>query len=255
MVSQESFHQVDTVDQFDIATAAQALGLETEELFQWNPALNRWATPPEGPHRLLVPKHAGSSKSVQAKISGIPKNERIAWKAIEVKPGDTLGKIANDHNTDTQTLSTTNELKNNVIRVGQRLFVPRSGASVANPRLLSRQAGKVIIVAPGDSLWKLSREHNVSVTKLRAINQLAPAESIKVGQKIRLTKGKKTTTRKVRYSVRNGDSLDRIADKFQVTAAAIANWNDIDQPDSIRPRSTNHAVYRSNRRRIAAISS
>jgi membrane-bound lytic murein transglycosylase D len=43
------------------------------------------------------------------------------------------------------------------------------------------------------------------------------------------------TTRKVRYTVRNGDSLYVIAQRFRVTVQQIARWNGIDTGKILRP--------------------
>ncbi len=43
------------------------------------------------------------------------------------------------------------------------------------------------------------------------------------------------TTRKLRYTVRNGDSLYVIARKFRVGIDQIARWNNIDKNKILRP--------------------
>ena len=43
------------------------------------------------------------------------------------------------------------------------------------------------------------------------------------------------TTRKLRYTVRNGDSLYLIARKFRVGIDQIARWNSIDKDKILRP--------------------
>jgi membrane-bound lytic murein transglycosylase D len=41
--------------------------------------------------------------------------------------------------------------------------------------------------------------------------------------------------RKIRYRVRNGDSLSRIANKFKIDVPAISNWNDLDPKKYLQP--------------------
>ncbi len=43
------------------------------------------------------------------------------------------------------------------------------------------------------------------------------------------------TTRKLRYTVRNGDSLYLIARRFRVGIDQIASWNSIDRNKILRP--------------------
>ncbi|NDE03000.1 MAG: lytic transglycosylase, partial [Gammaproteobacteria bacterium] len=49
------FAKVDIGQQIDLKLAAELAGLTHEELFELNPAFHRWATPPQGPHALLMP--------------------------------------------------------------------------------------------------------------------------------------------------------------------------------------------------------
>ncbi|MGB5450030.1 MAG: LysM domain-containing protein, partial [Woeseiaceae bacterium] len=43
------------------------------------------------------------------------------------------------------------------------------------------------------------------------------------------------TTRKLRYTVRNGDSLYLIASRFRVSIAQLTRWNKIDENKILRP--------------------
>ena len=49
------FAVIDTDSQIDLKIAAQLAGTAYDELVALNPGYNRWATDPEGPHRMLVP--------------------------------------------------------------------------------------------------------------------------------------------------------------------------------------------------------
>ena len=51
-VSNELSYQIVELDgQIDLALAADLAGISIIEIYQLNPAFNRWATPPDGPHR------------------------------------------------------------------------------------------------------------------------------------------------------------------------------------------------------------
>ena len=49
------FAVVDTQSQLQLTIAAQLAGTSYDELVALNPGFNRWATDPDGPHRMLVP--------------------------------------------------------------------------------------------------------------------------------------------------------------------------------------------------------
>jgi membrane-bound lytic murein transglycosylase D len=78
---------------------------------------------------------------------------------------------------------------------------------------------------------------------------MAPRDTLPVGRKLVVwtdgsvaetprmspTEALGNTTRKLRYTVRNGDSLYVIARKFRVGIDQIARWNNIDKNKILRP--------------------
>ena len=82
--------------------AAEVLELDVETLYQWNPSLNQWATPPTGPHRLLVPTELINDG--QARLDRVADDERVQWLRVKINRGDTLSQIATLYNTDVSTL-------------------------------------------------------------------------------------------------------------------------------------------------------
>ena len=103
------------------------------------------------------------------------------------------------------------------------------------------QDGKTIIykVRTGDTLWDIARSYKVSHKRIASWNGIAPGDPLHIGQKLVLwTKaGNKTVlafnntpsnrTSNIRYTIRKGDSLWRIADKFNVSVSDLKRWNNI----------------------------
>ncbi|MFC6755346.1 LysM peptidoglycan-binding domain-containing protein, partial [Halorubrum tibetense] len=87
------------------------------------------------------------------------------------------------------------------------------------------------VVQSGDSLWKIASIHRVSVSEIARWNGMAPRDPIKPGQKLVIwskapasnyaSNSSSGVIRKVNYQVRNGDSLARIAGKFNLTVNDI----------------------------------
>ncbi len=113
-----------------------------------------------------------------------------------VKQGDTLTKIAKKYNTTVTTLKKINELTSNTIKVKQKLVVSTSSktatvqASVTTEKTeTTTSATKVTTntytVVNGDTLFKVSRQTGMTVTELKAINNLT-SNTIKVGQKLKV---------------------------------------------------------------------
>jgi len=257
------FTTVDISSQIDMAQAARLAGMDIDQLYKMNPGFNRWATDPDGPHRLLIPnEHAAKFIS---NLNALPTEERIAWQRYTIKPGDSLIKISKKFNTSVSALQSANSLRGNGIRAGKTLMIPVATAPARHyaysaaerlKRTQSKSGSKSskqkirYTVKAGDSFWKIAREHNVSVGKLSKWNGMAPKDPIKIGQKLVIWTGKKVSQksianaqrgtgksiiRKVAYNVRRGDSLARIAGKFNLTVNDIMRWNPVKKNNYIHP--------------------
>ena len=101
----------------------------------------------------------------------------------KVKKGDTLGKIALRLNTSTSELKRANKLTSDLIRVGQKLIIPASGGKNLagyNPFKISTYT-----VVKGDTLSKIAQRHAISISELKAANNLR-RDLIFVGQNLRI---------------------------------------------------------------------
>ena len=99
-------------------------------------------------------------------------------------------------------------------------------------------------VRSGDSLWTISRRYNVRVSQLAHWNGMAPKDMLKPGQKLSVWTSKPlkaragqrdAVVRKVGYRVRNGDSLARIAGKFNILVSDIVKWNAVNPNKYLQP--------------------
>ena len=223
-------HELDA--QIDLATLSRLADLPIDEIFRFNPGLNRGATPPDGPHRLIVPtEHAAA---VGLAIRSYP-DDGIGWTRYVVRSGDNLGSIAQRYNTSVAAIEASNSLAGHFIRAGATLQIPTArvnpGRIPENP-LLTRGGGRYQVAA-GDSLWAIGRRYDTSVDALVRANRLDPRRPLRVGQTL-IVPGK-NADRKIRYKVRSGDSLARIAARYGVKIHDIARWNRLDIADYLRP--------------------
>ena len=240
------FAKVKTGGQLDIAKAAKLSGVPLDQLYRLNPGLNRWSTPPEGPHHLIIP--IASAEPFRTELASLPADERVQWTRYTVKSGDSLLRISKQFRTRVDVITDVNKLESNVIRVGQTLLIPVAGKQAdayilsSTQRLIAKQnrtvSGRYKIeykVKSGDSFWTISRQYKVGVNELARWNNMSPRDPLRIGQKLAIwrkatNKGKNVMVRKVNYKVRSGDSLARIADKFSVRVSEIREWNtDMDE--------------------------
>ncbi|MHB1230942.1 MAG: LysM peptidoglycan-binding domain-containing protein, partial [Halothiobacillus sp.] len=110
----------------------------------------------------------------------------------------------------------------------------------------------------GDSLWGLARRFNMELADLQRMNGLKKQEDIKPGQKLMVAavarRGMEHTVREVHapvktqlvaqknakrsashYTVRKGDTLWNVAQKFSTTVTRIASTNRLKSSEALKP--------------------
>jgi len=242
---------VETGSQIDLALAAKLAGTTTDEIYQLNPGYNRWATTPTGPHRLVLP--LDKAATFQLNLANLPEDERVQWTRHKIQSGESLGVIAQHYKTTTAILKQANGLKNNTIRAGRHLLIPVASGKpsdyplTASQRLATRQNSssgkgnkKVHTVKSGDTWWDLANAYNVNVKKLASWNGKAPGDTLHLGQKLVVWTKNKTVSsskniRTVNYKIRNGDSLWKISQKFNVSIAQVREWNGLSDRTLLKP--------------------
>lgn len=244
------FVQVDTESQIDLALAAELAELDVDTLYMYNPAFNRWATSPDGPHRLLLPYQ--NAEIFKVNLAMFPEEKRVQWKRHKIKSGETLSHIAVKYNTNVTELRKANNIKGNNIRAGKHLLIPVASRDQSSYTLSSPQRKKALqsanknnktridhIVQNGESFWTISRQYKVNMHKLAKSNGMAVRDPLRKGQKLVVwtnstaskpvaSNGKPSQSiQPIFYTVRNGDSLYRIANRYSVSINDLHRWNRI----------------------------
>ena len=151
-------------------------------------------------------RYAESVVKVIADYYGVNYNQKFENEYI-VKKGDSLWSIATRYKITVNELKEYNNLKTNLITVGQVLKIPE--VSTENS----------YIVQKGDSLWSISKKFNTSVNELKVLNNLN-SNLLSINQKL-LIPGSNT------YTVVKGDTLYSIARKFNTTVENIKIKNNL----------------------------
>jgi membrane-bound lytic murein transglycosylase D len=248
------FVSVDIGSQLDLALAADMASISTNDLYMLNPGFNRWATAPDGPHRLNIP--VAQAEEFSQRLAALDPGQRIRWKRYKVVNGDTMSTIAQRHGTTSKLIRQANKLSNNNIRAGKYLVIPMSTKSLDHyalsadkrkEKIMNRdhKGNKIIhVVKAGDNFWDLARKYQVGHRQLAKWNGMAPKDTLKLGQKLVVWVDDKTaqaqkpaklpsimdvrppsTRNSLYYRVRNGDSLSTIAQRFKVKVADLKRWN------------------------------
>ena len=160
----------------------------------------------------LILLHAISAAAIEAKVT-----------VHIVRPGDTLSEIAQRYDIKVAQISSWNRLDRDRIYAGQRLELWLSGDWYR--------------VRSGDTLSGIAQRFSTSIASLRRSNALSNDRLI-VGQKITLRDTPPTTPStnppSFSYTVRWGDTLSRIAQRYKVHLTDLRKWNSM-RGDDIRP--------------------
>lgn len=262
IVNEPQFVAADVGGQLDLALAAEIADLDMDTLYAFNSGFNRWATDPEGPHRLILP--VSHIDTFQAALETIPPGERVRWQRHKVRPGETISEIADHYKTPLTSIKTANKLRSNTIRAGDYLMIPVATKPLSDYSLSAEQRREDLqnrerkgsrvehVVASGESFWSIGQRYGVGTRELAAWNGMAPRDTLSIGQKLVIWTDKADkaglavartgapaagapTTRKLHYTVRSGDSLYLIASKFRISVSDLARWNNIDKNNILRP--------------------
>ena len=189
------FQQVSIEEQIELALAAKIANVSMDEIQHLNPAFRRWATDPQGPHHLLLP--VDRVDTFQESLARLSPKKRIRWYKHVVKRGESLSVIAARFKTTITVLRQTNDLKSNMIRIGQDILIP-AGRIPSDQAETALAASKPIVpkkptkkrhtytVRSGDSLWLIARRYRVSIAQLVSWNGLTRNSVLIPGQQLNL---------------------------------------------------------------------
>lgn len=107
-------------------------------------------------------------------------------------------------------------------------------AALSSTAFGASASAKEVTVQKGDTLWGISQKQGVNLQDLKEWNQLS-SDLIIPGQKLNVSE--KQTEEKKQYTIKKGDTLWKIAQKFGVSVNDLKNWNNI-KSDIIYPNTS-----------------
>lgn len=167
-----------------------------------------------------------------------------------VRSGDTMWDIARAFGTTVDALRRVNYIgRSSRIYVGQKLKIPSSARKLkemnkTSPKLYastekkssSKNTSSASIqnykVKRGDTLWDIARRFGTTTSNLRNLNGLGRSSRIYPGQV--LTVNASGSNDYVIHKVKRGESLSKIARRYQTSISTILDINNIDDPDMIQ---------------------
>lgn len=135
-----------------------------------------------------------------------------------VRSGDTLWLLAQRYNTTVDAIKNLNGLTSNNLYIGQVLKIPTAGAS----------GGSYFeyVVRSGDTLWLLAQRYNTTVDAIKNLNGLS-SNDLSIGQILKIPSAGATPAPTFEYTVRPGDTLWLLAQRYGTTVDAIKSLNNL----------------------------
>ncbi|MCH9644118.1 MAG: LysM peptidoglycan-binding domain-containing protein [Gammaproteobacteria bacterium] len=255
------FSPVKMNGQINLTQVAYLANTKVSNIRLLNPGFRRWATSPSDNYSLLLPN--SKIEAFNENLSSIPKKtKRVNWFHHDVKSGDSLYALAEQYHTKANIIKRVNNLKGNTLRIGENLLIPLSAervgsriphinadglASIAEDRLPGPQR-VTHLVARHDNLWTIAERYHVTPAQIQYWNKLGYHSNLHVNQQLVLWLPHHNyyarSSEIIRYTVRPGESLSGIAQRYRISTKKLMAWNNISNPSLIRAGEVLH-IYRS----------
>ena len=218
--------------QIEIFAFSEFSDLKPEFIYKLNAGFTKWASPPGKTTTFNIPIEF--VELLNKKKDEFTQANQINWVTHKVSKGDSLWKIADQYDTEVLALKTVNYLQSDLLNLNQQLLIPLSNSR--NQTFIPYQAH---IISEGDTLWSLGIKYGISPAEIAKNNGLKINSDLRIGKQLNI--GNKNIYRTINskkrtilYSVKQGDSLYRIADIFNIQIKDIIELNSISE-NEIKP--------------------
>ena len=218
--------------QVEILAFSEFAGLKPEFVYKLNAGYTKWASPPGDKTTFNIPIEL--EETLNLKKDEFVQTNQINWVTHKVSKGDSLWKIAKEFDTEVNDLKKVNYLTSNTLSLNQNLLIPLSNDQ--NQTFIPYHAH---IISEGDTLWNLGIQYKISPAEIAKNNGLRMNSPLTIGKELNI--GNKNIYRTINskkrtilYSVKQGDSLYRIADIFNIEIEDVIKINNI-KNNEIKP--------------------
>ncbi len=266
---------------------AEAHGVSTKQLMAWNKIRNPRRV--RAGQKLVI--RGGSANPVASAAVKEPAGEEAvlpettamklaarpetttAKRTHVLKPGQTLGHVAEIHGVSTKQIMQWNDIRDpRRVRAGAKLVIRGGSSAVASSAPTKTTSATTAAptraarytVKSGETLGGIANRHGVTTKEIMAWNKIRNPKSVRAGQSLIIKKSgaakapssstpkaasenlastNGSANTKLTYRVRPGDTLWDIARRHRVTIAQLKKWNDLSNPSKVRP-GTNLKIHR-----------
>lgn len=241
--NQPYFGQVTVNASLDIGSAARLAGMSSDEFVALNAAFPRNLIRSDTPVNLLVP--VDKADRFQHNLES---GTWDSWQPYAAQKGERPEAIAKRFDVSVARLKEHNQfqLKRGKLARAQTILVPVKGRGVVTRQAaassLETDDVNQHVVKRGDTLYSVARRYELSVTQLTQANpgldgKLTSGQILRLPlsepprpqsdqiQHVAFKPQRSRSAQTDRYTVKRGDTLNAIAQRFDVSLAEIRSWN------------------------------
>ncbi len=156
----------------------------------------------------------------------------------KVQRGDTLGGIAARFRCPMKVIKAHNDIRGTVVKIGQVLEIPGGECGDAKAAPGGRKKGPAVVtheVLTGETLAEIAQRYLTTEADIAKLNGAKKVKRLRAGQRIRVrTPDPERAQVKTTYTIEPGDTLARIAKRFDLALADLMRMNPRKKPDRLR---------------------
>jgi len=226
----------------DLRLVSEIVDTPVRQLQELNPSLLRMTTPKNQEFDLHLPQ--GTTDKFEQAIAQIPQDMRVWWRYHTVEPGETLAEIARKYHTTETAIAEVNNLTHAAdLQADSTLVIPVSPGR-SSEKIAFAKRPTHYKVRRGDTVLSIADDFGVPAARLRIWNHLR-GNMLRAGRWLliyrpltareeeaaRRTPSKtsrkeaKRSGKVIRHTVRSGESLWSIAQRYHTTVEALKRDN------------------------------
>jgi len=209
--------------QVEIYALSEYLQIKPELLYKLNAGYTKWASAPKDESIFYIPI---DKQELFSKNNPFDNFDQINWISHNIQEGDSLWALAKKYDTEVKIVKEINYLKSDVLTIGDDLLIPLSKTE-SNSFI----PYELHIVSEGDTLWSISSLYNLNINDITRMNNIDPNSFLQLGQQLsignkNIHRNMESKKRTILYSVKQGDSLYKISELFDVSIKSIKDINE-----------------------------
>ncbi|MAR83569.1 MAG: lytic transglycosylase [Legionellales bacterium] len=230
------FTSVSVSGQIDFSLIAKLANVSTQTVRALNPGYRRFATAPTSHDSLLLPIEKAP---IFTDNLNHHTDKKVHWEHHRVQSGDTLSTIAKHYHTRVSVLERVNNLHSSIIHPNQDLLVPLTKELSSTTPQHTRQIGNIAedhvpgpqkvtyTVQAHDTLETIAQRYHVTLSAICFWNHLSKTQPLHIHQTLILWLSPRSihSPSAVIYTVKSGDTLSTIAQRYHSTTAQLKTIN------------------------------